>query len=167
MCYMIRAMEERDIPSRVLVQCRAWMETYRGLIPDAVLDSMTPGAVEAAVRTLPMETLVVDGPGGLVGFACFAPEARAFTGRQNTAEVAALYLLRQGQGCGLGRRLMEAVLGLLPPYRDVVLYVLDGNRQAIAFYEHMGFSPTGRVLRQPVEGGELVEREMLLKRREA
>ena len=103
MSYTIRPMEEADIPARSLVHCRAWEETYRGLIPDAVLDSMTPEAIEAAVRALPMETLVAEGPEGLAGFACFLPEARDFTARRNTSEIAALYLLRSAQGHGLGR----------------------------------------------------------------
>ena len=104
MSYTIRPMEEADIPARSLVHCRAWEETYRGLIPDAALDIMTPEAVEAAVRAAPMDTLVTEGPEGLVGFACFCPEARGFTAHRNTSEIAALYLLRSAQGLGLGRR---------------------------------------------------------------
>ena len=166
MSYIIRPMEEADIPARALVHCRAWEETYRGLIPDAVLDSMTPEAVEAAVRALPMETLVAEGPEGLAGFACFLPEARDFTARQNTSEIAALYLLRSAQGHGLGRRLLEAALGRLPPHQDIVLYVLDKNRRAIRFYESMGFRLTGRTLRQETDGGAMVELEMLRSGRE-
>ena len=166
MSYIIRPMEEADIPARALVHCRAWEETYRGLIPDAVLDSMTPEAVEAAVRALPMETLVAEGPDGLVGFACFLPEARDFTARRNTSEIAALYLLRSAQGLGLGRRLLEAALDHLPPHQDVVLYVLDKNRRAIRFYESMGFRLTGRTLRQETEGGPMAELEMLCRGRE-
>ena len=166
MSYTIRPMEEADIPARSLVHCRAWEETYRGLIPDAVLDSMTPEAVEAAVRALPMETLVAEGPEGLAGFACFLPEARDFTARQNTSEIAALYLLRSAQGHGLGRRLLEAALGRLPPHQDIVLYVLDKNRRAIRFYESMGFRLTGRTLRQETEGGPMAELEMLRRGRE-
>ena len=166
MSYTIRPMEEADIPARSLVHCRAWEETYRGLIPDAVLDSMTPEAVEAAVRALPMEALVAEGPDGLVGFACFLPEARDFTARRNTSEIAALYLLRSAQGLGLGRRLLEAALGHLPPHQDVALYVLDKNRRAIRFYESMGFRLTGRTLRQETEGGPMAELEMLRSGRE-
>ena len=166
MSYTIRPMEEADIPARSLVHCRAWEETYRGLIPDAVLDSMTPEAVKAAVRALPMETLVAEGPDGLVGFACFLLEARAFTARQNTSEIAALYLLRSAQGLGLGRRLLEAALDHLPPRQDVVLYVLDKNRRAIRFYESMGFRLTGRTLRQETDGGPMAELEMLRSGRE-
>ena len=100
------------------------------------------------------------------GFACFLPEARDFTARQNTSEIAALYLLRSAQGLGLGRRLLEAALGRLPPHQDVVLYVLDKNRRAIRFYESMGFRLTGRTLRQETDGGAMVELEMLRSGRE-
>ena len=47
MPYTIRLMTEGDLPSRAAVHCQAWEETYRGLIPDAVLDGMTPEAIAA------------------------------------------------------------------------------------------------------------------------
>ena len=134
------------------------------------LDGELPGQAQellaAAVRALPMETLVAEGPEGIVGFVCFSPEARAFTLRQDAAEIGALYLLRSTQGLGLGRRLLEAALGHLPPHQDVVLYVLDKNRRAIRFYESMGFRLTGRTLRQETDGGVMVELEMLRSGRE-
>ena len=58
---------------------------------------------------------------------------------------------------------MEAVLAVLP-HREVILHVLEGNTRAIQFYEHMGFSPTGRTVRQETAGGAMVELEMLLHR---
>lgn len=160
MSYTIRPMGEADRKGRVLVHCQAWEETYRGLIPDAVLDSMTPENIMQTTRSLPMETLVAADGEGVVGFVCFCREARAFIGRPGASEIAALYLLRSAQGLGLGRQLLEAALAQLPQ-GDVVLYVLDGNQRAIRFYEHMGFRPTGRRLSQKCGGGEMTEIELL------
>ena len=164
--YVIRPMREADLPGRAAVHCRDWEETYRGQIPDVVLDGMTPEAIEAAVRALPMETLVVEGAEGIVGFACFCPEARAFTGRRNTSEIAALYLLRSVQGPGLGPPLMEAVLAVLPhpeelpggpPGRGKV--VLAPLRNAVAGEAHRHRPGLTEEHRQhtPLLGGEVGE----------
>ena len=49
---------------------------------------------------------------------------------------------RQGQG--LGRRLMEALLAVLPPEKPVVAEVDGGNRPARALYAACGFTPLRR-----------------------
>ncbi len=165
MSYTIRPAAEADLNARGLVHCAAWQETYRGLMPDAILDSMTPERSAAAARKDPLDTLLLLRDDQAVGFACCAAEARDFTGRPGCSEIAALYLLRTAQGQGWGRKLMEAALERLP-HQDVILYVQRENRRAIGFYEHMGFAPTGRTLFQETEYGALEELEMLLRRRE-
>ena len=57
------------------------------------------------------------------------------------------------------RALMEAALDRCP-HAGVVLIVLEDNARAIGFYEHMGFSLTGRTFTD----GVLREAEMLLMR---
>ena len=54
---------------------------------------------------------------------------------------------------------MEAALDRCP-HAGVVLLVLEDNARAIGFYEHMGFSLTGRTFTD----GVLREAEMLLMR---
>ena len=44
------------------------------------------------------------------------------------------------------------------------LLVLEGNRQAIGFYEHMGFRLTGRRRTDQLYGAEITELEMVLDR---
>ncbi|MBC8570594.1 hypothetical protein [Zongyangia hominis] len=48
--------------------------------------------------------------------------------------------------------------------RQIVLFVLAGSQNAIAFYEHMGFTLTGKQLVQQTPFGDLRELEMLLLR---
>ena len=149
----------------VLVGALIGINVFLVLVGGTVL-SLAVGVGTGTIVPAQMFQMVAEGPDGLVGFVCFLPEARDFTARRNTSEIAALYLLRSAQGLGLGRRLLEAALGHLPPHQDVALYVLDKNRRAIRFYEFMGFRLTGRTLRQETEGGPMAELEMLRSGRE-
>ena len=65
-----------------------------------------------------------------------APEAA----QGYTEELWSLYLLRAGQGQGLGRALMAAVAGDQP----FTALVLAGNGQAAGFYRHCGAKLLGR-----------------------
>lgn len=144
------------------VHYTAWEETYRGLIPDEVLDSRSLEKCVAQSKAYPDERLVLLDGERVVGFACYCERARDFTGRSEEAsEIAAFYLLRSHQGHGYGRALMERCLGLVSREK-VILYVLKGNEQAIGFYRHMGFRETGRTLTQ--EADQICELEMMLER---
>jgi len=66
------------------------------------------------------------------------------------AEVAALYVLKQYQGCGIGRRLFEEAMAATGVPNRIVVWMFRGNARACAFYEHMGFHLTGRT--QDVDG---------------
>lgn len=46
--------------------------------------------------------------------------------------------------------------------KTILLFVLKGNEQAIKFYEHIGFSFTGKSISQEVSGGTIEELEMIL-----
>ena len=58
--------------------------------------------------------------------------------------------------------LVKAVINKLSN-ENLVLYVLEGNNQAINFYKYLGFSFTGISMEQQVSGGVIKELEMVLK----
>ena len=54
-------------------------------------------------------------------------------------EIFALYVLKDYYGKGVGQQLMQAAFSALYGYQEIILWVLEDNKRAIAFYEKMGF----------------------------
>ena len=77
---------------------------------------------------------VVDGK--IVGFLDFFKESRSV---KNCAEVGSIYILKEYQGLGLGRKLMNKAFELCKTYKidRFMLNVLNGSR-AFNFYKQMG-----------------------------
>ena len=72
------------------------------------------------------------------GMLAFCPTEDA-----NVGDVKGLYLLPPFQGQGFGRALMDWALEKLKALgcREAILWVLDENQPARAFYAHYGFIP--------------------------
>lgn len=144
----------RDVDGLAAVQVRSWREAYRDLIPARILDGLSTSGRAGRWRRIladpSLATLVAEaGDGRVVGFVNLGPwrdEGPADSGGR-MLEVRALYLLPERWRQGLGRRLVE--LALAGPdwrsYHSAGLWVLDGNRRAMAFYEALGFRPDGGV----------------------
>lgn len=138
----------------------AWEETYRGLMPDALLDSRTEEqCIERARHDRTYPTLVAVAKGEVIGFVTYAPQARDFYGRTEASEIISLYVLKACQRQGAGKALLSAAIARLPQ-RRVVLSVLQGNENAVRFYRKMGFAFTGRTFCQQTPYGELTEQEL-------
>ena len=130
--------------ARVIVRC--WQETYRGLMPDAVLDD--PGLVAARERfwnaALTDEryrenrTAVAERDGALIGVAMSGPPLDAEAAW--TRQLYVLYVYAVDHGTGAGRALLEAVID---PAESVVVWVADPNPRAQAFYRKHGFVADG------------------------
>lgn len=154
MTFEIRAATRADADGITDVQVASWRAGYAHVFPRAVLyaddfDSsrrsfwnlwrFAPGH-RVAVATEP-----TDGGERVVGFASYGPErerARGFTGR---GEVWAFYLHPDVWGTGLSSQLMEYTETRLRAegFACAVLWVLDDNPRARAFYEKFGWSASG------------------------
>lgn len=134
------------------VQVASWQTTYRGIVPQDYLDSMTvedhaerwahllarPGILEL--------TFVVEERGRerdrerdrVVGFATGGPEREG--DRRFLGELYAIYLLQENQGQGLGRALVESVSAALlrRGLSSMLVWVLRENWGARHFYERLG-----------------------------
>jgi len=145
--YTVRPATCADVGPIADVHVASWRTTYRGIVPAAHLDALTPDRwTEPWQRWLcagaaPGPILVAaDAVGRVVGFAAGGPERSGDPG--HTGEVYGLYLLAEAQRQGLGRRLVRAVAAGLAVagHRTVLIWVLAAN-PACGFYAALGGTP--------------------------
>lgn len=135
----------------------AWRETYRGLMPDEVLDSHSlEQCVERAKQNVEYKRICRVG-GEAAGVVCFLPTARDICSHCGGAEIVALYVLKKFQRRGIGKALLEEAKKALGG-RHITLFVLKGNDNAVGFYKAMGFEFTGH----EIHDGGMVDLEMRL-----
>lgn len=144
---IIRNAQPSDAAAIATVHVTSWRESYAGLIPRVVLNSLSVDQrtanweqqiTQAAEGTRKESVIVaVDPEAGVVGFAAAGPERNkqaAYDG-----ELYAIYLLRRFQGVGIGRQLFHEAAHCLDEhgYKNMRLWVLDGNNTK-HFYAHLG-----------------------------
>jgi ribosomal protein S18 acetylase RimI-like enzyme len=153
----IRAAARSDAPAIGRIHIASWRETYRGTLPDHLLDNLS-AVVRAAMwqgaldRDPPVLLFVGQlASGELVGFA--GGGARRGSAPPHDAEVYAIYLLRAARRRGCGRRLMAALAAALRArgFKSLCLWVLRENAPARRFYERLGGQVVGE--RTETDGG--------------
>ena len=142
----VRPARAGDAAQMARVHVRCWQETYRGLMPDAVLDD--PGLLgvrerfwTAALtdgRYRDNRAAVAERDGGLIGIAMSGPPLDA--GAAWAKQLYVLYVYAADHGTGAGPALLEAVVD---PGESVALWVADPNPRAQAFYPKHGFVADG------------------------
>ena len=143
---IIRPARVQDVRQMARVHVRCWQETYRGLMPDAVLDD--PG-FPAARERMWTEVLtsgryrqnrvaVAERDDELAGIAMSGPPEDVTAAW--TRQLYVLYVYAAGHGTGAGRALLEAVID---PAEPAALWVADPNPRAQAFYRKHGFAADG------------------------
>jgi ribosomal protein S18 acetylase RimI-like enzyme len=143
---VVREARPEDVPQMAWVHVQSWRETYRGLVPDAVLDD--PGFLSqrerfwTAALTDPHyarnQAAVGVRDGRVVGIAMSGDPLGE--GAPGARQLYLLYVLAEDLGSGLGIALLDAVL---PPGGDAWLWVADPNPRAQRFYAKHGFVPDG------------------------
>lgn len=139
---MVRPATLDDASEIARVHVASWRSTYRGMLPDDFLESLSEGHyTERWKRVITEGTSrvhVVDEPGGIVGFASGGRE-RAGEGTF-AGELYAIYVLDSAQRHGHGRELVRAVAGALREMKlpDMIVWVLRDNAAARRFYERLG-----------------------------
>jgi GNAT superfamily N-acetyltransferase len=146
--------------ARVRIDC--WRATYRGIVPDAYLETMD---VEASAelwtrvltaRATTASVFVAEDDGRIIGFAAgnMLKEPR----HDLSAELTAIYLRPEYQRGGVGSRLVERVARAQRAQgaNGLIVWVISNNRRARSFYEALGAT---LLVEQPFEwdGVPLVE----------
>jgi ribosomal protein S18 acetylase RimI-like enzyme len=145
---VVRPADPDDADALGAVGGRAWEATYRGMIPDVVLDEWIASTVaswresfEARAADSPLRAWVAEREGSVIGYATTAPARSNWLPPPDGAgELTNLYLDPDAIGIGVGRQLYEhAVVDLAERGFDpLVVWAFRDNHRARGFYERMG-----------------------------
>lgn len=146
--FTVRPARLDDVPAMARVIVRSWQETYRGVMPDKVLDDpglvdfrvrfWTAALVDERYRANRVAVAVIDGE--VVGVAMAGPPEPPEAGWN--VHLFVLYVLAAHHGSGAGAALLDAVVD---PGEAAALWVADPNPRAQAFYRKHGFAADGTV----------------------
>jgi GNAT superfamily N-acetyltransferase len=146
-----------DARAIAAVHIASWHAAYRGLMPDEVLDGLTLDGRERDWLGWLAEggdrehTLVAERDGGIEAFCTLELPSSEAAEPDDVAGIPALYAHPDAFGGGSGPALMDAAIKAIRErgYREAILWMLEGNRRAEAFYERRGWTPDGG--RRPAE----------------
>jgi len=148
------------------IHVRAWRAAYHGLVPDALLSSLSIDEREARWResvtraeTDPLyQVWIAERAGTVLGFALIGP-SRDDDASAATGEVYALYVEPALFGTGIGRLLFSHAVATLASHGFIraTLWVLEANSESRRFYTVAGWRPDGRRKVERLRGFELVE----------
>ncbi|MBE1554195.1 GNAT superfamily N-acetyltransferase [Filibacter limicola] len=138
---LIRKAELEDTMGIAKVHVDSWRTTYKGIVPDAFLENLSyeqreqiwKGAVKAN-----HVYIAEDGDGQVIGFSTGGTER---TGKYElyTGELYAIYVLKEHQGKGIGRLLVQSVVDDLKNMKlnSMLIWAIEEN-PACRFYEAIG-----------------------------
>jgi len=140
---LIREANELDAVGIARVQVDAWRTTYKGIVPDAYIASLTYERKEQSWRKILASrkndfTFVAETEEKqIVGFASAGETEDAY--EDFAGELIAIYLLENYQRQGVGKLLVKAVTQrfLQQKITSMVVWVFAGNPFR-AFYESLG-----------------------------
>jgi len=139
---MIRPATLEDATAIARVHVASWQSTYRGMLPDEFLASLSEtGYAERWKRVIGEGTskvYVAEVGGEVVGFASGGRERAGEKGY--AGELYAIYVIDANQRRGFGRELVRATVAGLREVGldDMIIWVLRDNQPARSFYERLG-----------------------------
>lgn len=159
--FAIRPAVATDAADIARVQTSSWQTSYRGILPDSILDSM-----DTARRAAMRREILLDGDAlnlvaydtthrELVGF-CNAGRSRRQGPR--VGELYEIYIVDRAKRFGLGRELFEGTTAWCRAHQmtALIIWVLEGNHHARRFYAAMG-GREGQRVHSSVRGHPVVE----------
>ena len=125
-----------EIEGKSRVHWQAWREAYDEILPAEFQEQMTLDKCRFYSQKYPENTLIALDDTKVAGFVSYGDFRDPAT---IAGEIIALYVLKDYCGKGVGHQLMQAAFAALDSYPEILLWVLEDNKRAIAFYKKMGF----------------------------
>ena len=138
----VRRATPDDAEAIERIRVETWRATYRGLLPDGLIDGLRENADQRRERLRAQQAdhffFVAEDAGNVVGFAVGGPERSSDPAYRG--EVYAIYVLPAHQGKGIGRELIrESARELASRGLDsLLIWVLRENTIGRGFYERLG-----------------------------
>ena len=159
--FAVREATVDDAEGIARVHTDSWQTSYRGILPDTVLDRIDVGQRAESRRKILRDRSVFQlvaydvTHGDIVGF-CDAGASRRHS--PYAGEVYAIYLAHRAKRHGIGQEMFERVQAWLvaQDMRSMIVWVLENNHHARQFYEAMGGKQSSR-LQSRVGGYPVVE----------
>ncbi len=143
MDYQIREAKREDcfIIPKITTIC--WQETYPGIVSEAFLTKLKLNEKDriqkayAEFNSTPYQELVLEVNGKVVGFVRYG--SSSYPKIPQCGEIFALYILKDYQGYGYGKKLVNAALAKLKNqgFKAVIIGCLAENKSN-DFYKHIG-----------------------------
>jgi GNAT superfamily N-acetyltransferase len=148
---VIRWAKPADAREIAAVHNASWHAAYRGLMPDEVLDGLTLDSRERDWQRWLAEggerrhTLVAERDRTIEAFVTLELPTREVDEPETVAGIPALYAHPDAFGRGSGQALMESALDAVRDrgFPEAILWMLEGNDRAQAFYERGGWERDG------------------------
>lgn len=138
----IKKASEEDIKAVARVYIDSWKTTYRDLVPDDYLDTLSyEDAEQKWIDFLnnenePFIFIAMNDLGEIIGFA----SGKSIDGGHFHGELYSLYLLQECRGLGIGRQLVSAI-GKDFKEKDIasmLVWVMEKNKSGVGFYKRLG-----------------------------
>ena len=149
-----------DAAAIARVHNSAWKVAYRGFFPDIILDTLSAKKSTTMWKDRLKNpgdrvVLVSTEDGQITGWITYGPNRDKDYDPCCVWEIYGLYLDPTHWGKGHGRALMENALQEMVSTHiyHITLWVLETNKRARGFYEHMGFDVENRVKKQYERNG--------------
>lgn len=154
MDFTLRPATDADAEALARIHVAGWQGAYGGLVDQAFLDSLSVEERTANWRTWlaagTTHVIIAEQNGAAAGFVGYGPLRTPPPGMSMirplyTAEIYALYLMPELMRQGLGTKLIAAAAADLKAqkHKSLCLWVLEGNKRAIAFYKARGGQKCG------------------------
>src|SRR5262245_11546281 len=148
--FAVREAVLEDAEGIARVHTDSWQTSYRGILPDTVLDRIDVGQRAETRRKILSDRSVFQLVAydithqDIVGFCDCGPSRRhvPFAG-----EVYAIYLAHHAKRHGIGQQMFDRVQQWLAAHdmRSMIVWVLENNHHARRFYEAMGGRAASRL----------------------